>query len=1522
MRQPTWNEFIGKYPNDPKDALEALSRLLFRTRYGIGDSLPYFYNHPGIETAPITVGNDVIGFQSKFFTGETINDVQAQELIESINTARKKNKDLTTYIVYTNSVFGAPKSDDDATKRQKKVEKVAADNKLKLEWIFGDNILDLVAKNELAYDLFFNLESNTWHLPKSVALLNRIQFSNIDCSIKLGSKTIELNRDNYVTRLKELIHHRKSVIISGESGSGKSAISKLYWQQVKEREDLAFYFVPAQQLNARSVDDVFLMDENYTYSAFKNFYSGHSTKIMVVDSAEKLLEQHNGITTQLILEGLAEQEWQFIFTCKSNGLDELVNKLNSYSIETEGFRVEGLSEEELNEISKRYGISLPAHDKIRQQISIPFYLARYCELGNSGLTTAASFRESVWNQKVRGVIRGGEQQNREECLISIVKELQEKGLYIANPQGLDYEMAYKLVKEDILVEHPHRGYSVKHDLYTDWALDYVVERDFTASSTIIKVLAEAPISLSYANSFRRWLDSIIDQNDQRVEKIIATYFNGSVHQKWEHHILASIGQSEQYAIVFFKSFEVQLTKDDYTLFDKFVDVLYVACQKVEQTIIYKGEQIQLMKPVGRGWDEAVLFVDRHQDRYYMDHLASVLKLLTTYSRMGKNWQAMKQAALLSLRLYNEVAQKRQQGESFWIQKPQPWSELICKYAYGIRNELKDIFKQIIANKWIKHNSPYAELVTYILKDANTLSLYSICLCCKDEILELLKLFWREISEEEDDEGLFVGRRHSGFDREYVFGLNGNFNIDMGYFPVSAQQTPLYALFSTEHLLDSKGTKVLEFVIEFMNTCIETYKKRNDVDKLRIITIALPDGTKHDVIASPSLWNLYRGTPNVSMPNLLECMHMALESFLLSLVENEKETDWGFVRQTLWIVLIHSKSASLYAIAASLAVAHPDYLYDILLFLCQDIRFISMDLTRSISENHATSIEFAYHRHPTLLEERKKSNKLPHRQQCLETTLFNCQVTYAQKNDEESQEKLARAYAVVDKLRVQKEELKDEDGTYKFIFERIDYRSMKKEDVKLKNGQKGILLTPNSTPEMEKERAELQVFSKNMEAVSLRVWADKKYKNGGKEVPEYRFDTDIQYTLGIIRAIEKQVTERDGDFLLMPGDEYVPYIGSAMLLLYYVDHLSKKEKEECWQRLMEALCSPRAMLSSSMSEVGLCMSALPVAMKVFPERVDEYAQLIAGYVGIKDEAVNKRLCDIMSRVIAENEMWETQPVVMENSLERLRLGMPEEDFALMDDEQADAVLCLLTHKTEKRSLGKMCIEKLSYKWQKKEYDHFYVHKSHEAENIALYMLFSSKEEVRSLIAPYIKLIGHDNYDEPLMTSLLLCAAQYEKYENFWIAWYELYPTVINYGEGCYYDRVLNEYLFNPIFLMQDYDDWFRLEEKDMDFFKRVVHDIGKNPLVIFDLSRVFATIGRGLQKQSIALFADIVGNHHIKLMDEKKTVVYYLEMIVKRVIADYADEVNKNQTLRKDLIKVLEFLRENESTDSQLLLDNM
>lgn len=205
MRHPSWNEFIGKYPDDPRRAMEALSRFLFRTRYGIGDSLPYFYNHPGIETAPVIVGNEVVGFQSKYFIGETIDDSQADELIKSIETARRHNATLTKIIVYTNSAFWFPKPDEYAIKRQKKVEKAAQDKSLALEWMFGDNILDLVGKNELAYDLFFNNQSNISHLPKSVAFFNESLFRNVSCEIQYGLKSIVLDRTAYVNRIQELL---------------------------------------------------------------------------------------------------------------------------------------------------------------------------------------------------------------------------------------------------------------------------------------------------------------------------------------------------------------------------------------------------------------------------------------------------------------------------------------------------------------------------------------------------------------------------------------------------------------------------------------------------------------------------------------------------------------------------------------------------------------------------------------------------------------------------------------------------------------------------------------------------------------------------------------------------------------------------------------------------------------------------------------------------------------------------------------------------------------------------------------------------------------------------------------------------------------------------------------------------------------------------------------------------------------------------------------------------------------------
>ncbi len=50
MRYPNWKDFEAKYSENPQGAFESLCRMLFRRKYGKGDTLPYFYNNAGNET--------------------------------------------------------------------------------------------------------------------------------------------------------------------------------------------------------------------------------------------------------------------------------------------------------------------------------------------------------------------------------------------------------------------------------------------------------------------------------------------------------------------------------------------------------------------------------------------------------------------------------------------------------------------------------------------------------------------------------------------------------------------------------------------------------------------------------------------------------------------------------------------------------------------------------------------------------------------------------------------------------------------------------------------------------------------------------------------------------------------------------------------------------------------------------------------------------------------------------------------------------------------------------------------------------------------------------------------------------------------------------------------------------------------------------------------------------------------------------------------------------------------------------
>ncbi len=1520
MKYPTWNEFLGKYPDNPQGAFEALCRLLFRSRYGIGDTLPYFFNNAGNETVPINVGNEVIGFQSKFFDDDSIGDSQANQIKHSIEKAHTHYPEQTKIIVYTKSTFGNPQIGTQITKRQIDIEETAKDCSMSIEWMFGDNILDAVAKMPLAYSLFFDTGSNLNHLPQSLVKLNQLNFNNISSSIQYGENVIEIDRTKEVSEIKEFITNGRNVLVYGESGSGKSAIVKRYWQESIVNQEQVIYFTRGSQFDTNSVNDLFLMDEEYSYVGFCDFFDGFAKKIVVVDSAERLTEIENRMVLQLLLEGLVEKGWQFIFTCKSNTYDDIRTLLRGLNVSVEDVSVDTLQEEELQKMGDKYHIDLPQNEKVLQQLRIPFYLARYCELGSITIASPETFKEEVWKQKVRGTIRGGEQKKREECLLQIVKEQQASNAYFVNPIGVDYETAYKLVSEDVLIEQAHKGYAVKHDLYVDWALEYIVEQDFGKEENCVKILKEPPKSITYLNAFARWLMCIIDNDDIRVRAIMDTLVRGDVDKQWKHCLLSCVGNSNNYATSFFSLYSVSLKEQNYSLFDQFVDVLDVSCKKVTQYFEYKGERYPVFKSVGKGWDEAVAFVFANRVDYYFNHLGSVQKLLDGYSSFGNKGLAMTQAAALSLYLFDYIAEIRKKDESIWVDGINRWCELTCKYAFGIRKELHEVFRQVIDNKWVRHRDPYAELISYILKDQNHVFKTMLYITCLDDVIKLMELFWSE-QPEEDDQYVFGYSR--SMESEHLFGLNEDDGIHMAFFPSSPYQTPIQMLFDAEQLLNTteKTTKVIDFIVRFVNLCVDYYIQRCKYEQVVKLPVRLADGSSQMIIASQSLWNMYRGTANLSMPNVLESIHMALEVYLLDMTDLKKNPDWKNVKEILWRILTTSHSASIYSVVASVAVAHPDDLFDILLFLCQNIEFLALDLNRCSHEITSNSRSFIYNRHENWWTERDRSNKLPHRQEHLESVLLKSQVVYDNAGDNDSKQKLLQAYHVVDELKRQAANLNGTDSIYGFIAARIDYRSHKKREVVLKNGVVAVQLTPNLTPELKAESKEVEEFANKMEAMSVRLWADKTFKGDKNGLKGNPYAANPKKALTVIRGIERQIEKQSGDMILFPGDEYVPYMASAVLLMHCRDMLSDREKKECWKRVLLALKSPGAMASNSVSEFNICISAIPVMMELYPKKADVFAPIIASYVSETYTYINERVCDIMSRTIHDGQLWELYPSVMYDALELIKVNLPNEDFGSMDASYADAVLCLLTYEPleKMRNVGRTCLDKLSSKWQVQRHYEQLEDKSKIADNVAKYLLFAPQDDVTALIRPFIPFIGNGSYGEPLITNLLLNAPQYGKYDNFWTIWYALYDKVTEHRSWYYQDEVLNEYLLNPLFFRRDYDDWFKLESKDLDFFARIGKNIGGHPAVVFALSRMFATIGKCFTKEAIVIFSQLIEQHNPSLKDSQKTVLYYLNKIVKKVYAENISDIQGDMRLKGQFTTVLEFMRRNGSNEANNIL---
>lgn len=136
MIVPNWDRFKAKWTGRTTTEFERMCYQFFCKEHKKDLGIERQFNQAAIETEPIQDGDDVIGFQAKFY--DTSLSKNKADLIKTIKDANRIYKKITILRIYTNQSWGQgrKKKDNDDTRPQAliDIENVAANLGVTIEW--------------------------------------------------------------------------------------------------------------------------------------------------------------------------------------------------------------------------------------------------------------------------------------------------------------------------------------------------------------------------------------------------------------------------------------------------------------------------------------------------------------------------------------------------------------------------------------------------------------------------------------------------------------------------------------------------------------------------------------------------------------------------------------------------------------------------------------------------------------------------------------------------------------------------------------------------------------------------------------------------------------------------------------------------------------------------------------------------------------------------------------------------------------------------------------------------------------------------------------------------------------------------------------------------------------------------------------------------------------------------------------------------------------------------------------------
>lgn len=237
--ESNWDIFKYSFSENPQKYFEWMCYLLFCKEFNCEKGITTYENQTALETSPIKVGNDIIGFQAKFY--EVKLSARKKELIETIDKSHNRYPELTKILFYINKNWTEGKPDE-KTQDQIEVEEYASKRGIKIVWRtdFYFRSPEVAEKYANIIQKFFSKTTSSYYEnikkkePEKTIVNEKDKYTTLLNIEKVESVIDKFSLFNFIDRsLKEKgLPDFKNIYVKGVGGISKSTEMKFAYNKL------------------------------------------------------------------------------------------------------------------------------------------------------------------------------------------------------------------------------------------------------------------------------------------------------------------------------------------------------------------------------------------------------------------------------------------------------------------------------------------------------------------------------------------------------------------------------------------------------------------------------------------------------------------------------------------------------------------------------------------------------------------------------------------------------------------------------------------------------------------------------------------------------------------------------------------------------------------------------------------------------------------------------------------------------------------------------------------------------------------------------------------------------------------------------------------------------------------------------------------------------------------------------------------------------------------------------------------